>query len=344
MAIRSERAADAPEQHPNLSGRSQTIRTNARRKGRFGRSLRAAALAGVAGSVLAGASGCTLLTNALKQIQRHECLDEFMIAHRNRVFAAKAWYREQHCHKDRPFLDEFKAGFLQGYMDIAEGGNGCLPCVAPDQYWGWRYQSPDGQAAINAWFAGYPLGVKAAEQDGVGYWGHTHYGEHSVATTSKPKEPQAEAPEKPQPTGPDGLPLMEETIVPGSARFVPDGQPVEAYELERAIESLEAPEPAAEPKPVPAPMPASTDEAAIDLPAEVLPAQTTRQPEPTSKPTTYSLGDLGGDSIEDVFGFSEAADSATPADNDATSAATLPASEPALESANADEDIPFQFE
>ncbi len=286
-----------------------------------------------------------MLTNAFKQIQRHDCLDDFMIAHRNRVFAAKAWYREQHCHKNRPHLDEFKAGFLQGYMDIAEGGDGCLPCVAPDQFWGWRYQSPDGQAAINAWFAGYPLGIKAAEQDGVGHWGHSHYGEHSIATTSKPQETSATPAQpggEPLPTGPDGLPMMQETILPGSARFVPDGQPVEAFELEQAIEALETPEPAAaEPQPAPSPMPASNDEAAVEVPVEELP----RQPQPQSAPATYSLGDVDDDGIEGLFGFAEAADDAgTSAGNEAISAATTEASEAALESANADEEIPFKFE
>jgi hypothetical protein len=55
-------------------------------------------------------------------------------------------------------------------MGVAAGGNGCTPAIAPSEYWGWKYQSPAGQAAVNAWFQGYPLGAKAAEQDGVGFW------------------------------------------------------------------------------------------------------------------------------------------------------------------------------
>lgn len=360
MAIRSECAKYAPEHSPTPSGRpnkiSQFTGRTARRR-TLGQQLRSAACAGLAATVLIGSTGCTILTNAYKQLQQHDCLDEFMIAHRNRAFAAKAWYREQHCHKNHPHLAEFKAGFLQGYTDIANGGNGCMPCVAPDQYWGWRYQAPDGRSAIDAWFAGYPLGVKAAEQDGLGYWGHGHYGSHTASTTSKPIEPAPAA--EPQPaetlTGPDGMPLMQESIVPGSARFVPDGQPVEAFELEKAIEMLETPEPAMSapatttipaPASVPAPaapakpslMPDSNDEAAIEMPANTLPAnalpanafepQTT---EPQTTPTTYSLGDLGDEAIEGIFGIPE-----TPSQ--------MSASRNAVETADAGDDIPFKFE
>lgn len=53
-------------------------------------------------------------------------------------------------------------------MDVADGGTGCVPTFPPREYWGWKYQSCEGQARVAAWFAGYPHGARAAEEDGIG--------------------------------------------------------------------------------------------------------------------------------------------------------------------------------
>lgn len=132
--------------------------------------LRRGLVAGCLALVISGASGCTITSNAYKQLHQHEALGDFMISHRNRVMAARAWYRQKHCFGGHHHMDELKAGFIEGYIAVAEGGNGCVPAIAPREYWGWRYQSANGQRAVNAWFAGYPLGAKAAEQAGIGHW------------------------------------------------------------------------------------------------------------------------------------------------------------------------------
>lgn len=53
-------------------------------------------------------------------------------------------------------------------MDVADGGTGCVPTFPPREYWGWKYQSCVGQERVAAWFAGYPHGARAAEEDGIG--------------------------------------------------------------------------------------------------------------------------------------------------------------------------------
>jgi hypothetical protein len=120
--------------------------------------------------VVAGSSGCTMTSGACRSIGNSECIDDFMIGYRNRALAEKAWHRNKHRFCDHRYKKEFKDGFIQGYMEVASGGNGCIPAIAPSNYWGWRYQSAHGQAAVNAWFEGFPMGVQAAEQDGVGHW------------------------------------------------------------------------------------------------------------------------------------------------------------------------------
>ena len=104
---------------------------------------------------------------------RHEfqgCVSNHMVDFSNRALAQKAWIREKHRFNDRQYVQEFKDGFIDGYLDVATGGDGCTPTIAPPKYWGWAYQTPHGQAAVNAFFQGFPFGAKAAEQDGVGYW------------------------------------------------------------------------------------------------------------------------------------------------------------------------------
>lgn len=113
-----------------------------------------------------------------------ECIDESMVDYTNRALAEKAWFRHKHLYCDIKYIREFKDGFIQGYLEVATGGTGCTPLIAPSNYWGWRYQSPHGQQAINAWFQGFPLGVKAAEEDGVGHWQQIQM--HGVNTLGNP--------------------------------------------------------------------------------------------------------------------------------------------------------------
>ncbi|MEO1615561.1 MAG: hypothetical protein AAFV88_06915 [Planctomycetota bacterium] len=335
MAIRSDSAQTAPEQHP-VTTQQVFARDSFARRCR--RSLASTLLAGAAAAALVSSSGCSLVSNAYKQVRRSECLDEFMLAHRNRTFALKAWYRERDCHLNERHLNEFKAGFLQGYAEVAEGGNGCSPCTAPSQYWGWRYQSPDGQAAIDAWFAGYPLGAKAAEMDGVGNWGYVQH-----APVAAPKQAAAAPAEAPKPVeaptpiyGPDGRLLppgqeLREYVVPGTERVVPPSE-LEGMKFDGGTELL-AP---------PTPKPMLSDEAAT-VPVQNTPVTNSfasaetlvpaNRDKVSSTPETYSLQDLGDDAIEDIFGSVEMIGS-----EDESS------SQPATSTADAGSGIPFKFE
>lgn len=129
-------------------------------------------LAVAVSSVTVPSVGCTSLRSAARKLSQHEQLDEFMVDYRNRAWSARAWLCRKDQFRNHRFLADFEAGFRAGYEDVAAGGSGCVPAVCPRSYWGWQYQSADGQSRMNAWFEGYPLGVKAAEEDGIGHWGH----------------------------------------------------------------------------------------------------------------------------------------------------------------------------
>ncbi len=151
-----------------MAERKQTASRGVRRRRR---SRLAWFLSGCLASVtLASGSGCSTLQGLGNTLKQEDCIDELLISHRNRAWAARAWYREepQHCH--RQHIADFRNGFEAGYIGVAEGGDGCTPAIAPSGYWGWKYQSAEGQGKVAAWFAGYPLGAAAAEQDGLGNW------------------------------------------------------------------------------------------------------------------------------------------------------------------------------
>ncbi len=168
MAIRSLRALKALQTRMFHSAKESEPRAD-RRRFALRMVVQSAALGCIA-VVLSTSTGCSIGTNAGKALMRHDQLDEFMINYRNRAMAAKAWHcsKEKFC--NRGHLNEFQAGFYAGYANIASGGNGCCPTIAPKEYWGWKYQSSDGQAGVNSWFEGYPMGVQAAEVDGIGHW------------------------------------------------------------------------------------------------------------------------------------------------------------------------------
>lgn len=178
MAIRSLSAIFAPVNskrpsgnadilgNQNVSVTKRSYRSGKQRSRWFAKAIAATCVAAMAIS----ATGCSLTSGACRAVKRHDGLDDFMIGYRNQVLAAKAWHANKHCHANRGHQRDFKAGFMQGYIDVANGSSGCVPSVAPASYWGWRYQSADGQNAVNAWFAGYPLGAQLAEQDGVNNW------------------------------------------------------------------------------------------------------------------------------------------------------------------------------
>lgn len=121
-------------------------------------------------------SGCTSLNSSIGSIFSGGCMSDAIELHRNRTCALKAWFRREHNFCDQPYLRDFKEGFVDGYVAIAEGKPGCPPSVPPKRFWSWAYQTPEGQAQMAAWYAGYPYGVQAAKDDGLSNRNHITLG------------------------------------------------------------------------------------------------------------------------------------------------------------------------
>lgn len=114
--------------------------------------------------------GCTSLSNIQESLRYNESWNDWVVSQRNAAWAARAWHLRKHHFCKEKYLDDFCAGFRAGYVDVASGSNGCTPAFPPQEYWGWKYQSAEGQGRVAAWFSGYPHGARAAEEDGVGHF------------------------------------------------------------------------------------------------------------------------------------------------------------------------------
>jgi hypothetical protein len=96
-------------------------------------------------------------------------VDRFFCGWRDHVWAKRAYrLRYPTCESRHP--THFQTGFLAGYRAVCYGEDGYVPAVPPRTYWSFAYQSAQGQEMVDAWFAGYPEGVKAAQQDGAGQY------------------------------------------------------------------------------------------------------------------------------------------------------------------------------
>jgi len=115
-------------------------------------------------------AGCTAMTSVNNSWQYNGYWNQTMMGHRNKSSASKAWHSRKHHFCNEKYMREFSHGFRAGYMDVADGGKGCTPAFPPREYWGWKYQSCEGQARVAAWYSGFPHGARAAEEDGIGTW------------------------------------------------------------------------------------------------------------------------------------------------------------------------------
>jgi hypothetical protein len=108
-------------------------------------------------------AGCSLLLAPLSpvvgpsgfvrdQVAYNDTTESVILGWRNHVWSKRAWYQQRHLFAAHPYVVDFGEGFRAGYLDVAGGGDGCVPVLPPRKYWSWRYQSPEGQAKTNAWF------------------------------------------------------------------------------------------------------------------------------------------------------------------------------------------------
>lgn len=161
--------------------------------------------------------GCQAFHAVVDHVHYSDSHDDFMIGLRNRYNSWQAWQCVKDDFADHAHLKAFAEGFRAGYSDVASGGKGCPPPLPPRKYWSWKYQDAEGQAAVAAWFDGFPHGAAEAEQEGLG-----NYREIQVShfTRAQYLPPYKDVPSEPSipfemPLGPEfetvppGIPLQQ---------------------------------------------------------------------------------------------------------------------------------------
>lgn len=93
--------------------------------------------------------------------------DALMEKYRDNVWAKRA-FNLRYANCDIPYPEHFENGFVAGYCQKCNGGDGYVPALPPDQYRGYEFQSADGAQCVKAWFDGFPAGVAAAKKDRAG--------------------------------------------------------------------------------------------------------------------------------------------------------------------------------
>jgi hypothetical protein len=83
---------------------------------------------------------------------------------------------------------DYKDGFKQAFIDIAQGGNGEVPAVPPPKFWNTHFRSNWGQRKAELWFNGYRAGVAMA---GVELNDIRHIAASADWTVEKPTSPFA---------------------------------------------------------------------------------------------------------------------------------------------------------
>jgi hypothetical protein len=156
--------------------------------------------------LIVSSGGCSALQGVRDYVQYNDMTDDFVVGWRHYVWANRAWAEQKSCYAGQAYLHHFGEGFRAGYRDVAAGGNGCPPPLPPRNYWSWKYQSPEGQGKIAAWFSGYPHGAAFAEQEGAGNWREIPVS-HSVQQQYSPAFeqgliPRCDGPVFPRPTDP----------------------------------------------------------------------------------------------------------------------------------------------
>lgn len=164
---------------------------------------------------------CTLAGAGCAQFQ--EYANENIIASRNKKMALEAWRSVENAYPiGKPYRKHFKDGFIDGYYDVASGGDGCPPVLPPPKYWEACYQSPEGHEKIRMWFNGFSEGVMVAKLDGAGTWSQIPISLNANCEYPEGMEPGAEVP---PPPGEGVTPPIAPRDVPRPLPPAPTGTP-----------------------------------------------------------------------------------------------------------------------
>lgn len=96
----------------------------------------------------------------------NSCIDDVVVHETGKKCGLKALARYRHQCRARISVD-FAYGFVQAYIDLAEGRGPLPPNLPPSCYWTAYYRSCAGQPHVEEWYAGYRVGLEEGLNSGV---------------------------------------------------------------------------------------------------------------------------------------------------------------------------------
>lgn len=175
--------------------------------------------------------GWILLTWILMPLAGCASLTDFHYEQTQRARARAAWHEHGVATTPATYASDYRAGWKDGFYDVATGGKGCPPVVAPCHYWQPAQILVDCDQARHAYYSGFQDGVAAALQ-----YPQTHY--LKLWSSCECPLPVCEnrcATAVCCPSGPCGLIIQDE--FPGAAEhFVPQNSPIQPVEGPGAIQ------------------------------------------------------------------------------------------------------------
>jgi hypothetical protein len=118
-------------------------------------------------------TGCQLVSNAYHNLSYEVKLSSAEVQEHGyyEKLALASWQETVQGDDCREIPKDYERGFKDGFIDFVEfGGSGKPPSVPPKCYWEPQYRTPDGAAAIQAWYAGFRQGVAVAQRSGYRRW------------------------------------------------------------------------------------------------------------------------------------------------------------------------------
>jgi hypothetical protein len=115
-------------------------------------------------------SGCPFVKYAVRNmyIMPKNCCDTCVLRHRLRRLADEAWHEVVQADPGHGYSKAYAEGFKDGFVDYVEyDGNGEPPAAPPRRFRSPALRSPEGQQAIEDWFAGFRHGAQVASASGL---------------------------------------------------------------------------------------------------------------------------------------------------------------------------------
>lgn len=98
----------------------------------------------------------------------YDCVDDTFTGFHDHLEAKRAWRQRQCCYCQVEEIDDFREGFMAGYLQIMNGGGSCRPTLPPRKYWSLSTRGEANHCRVVAWYNGWDNGVAQAQHNGMG--------------------------------------------------------------------------------------------------------------------------------------------------------------------------------